>query len=169
MAGDPNRKRGRPQKFGRAAQLISLTLPRDVIDWLEAIDEDMGWAIVKMHDRATRTRKPDFDVAQLVRFPGDRALIQVRAELFSEMRGVSLIPLSDGRAFLALESGKGVADLELVVLDRLEGKRVPAAERAALVRLRQLLKQWRQEGIHFESRTIIVARGRKGALKKEQA
>ena len=169
MAGDPNRKRGRPQKFGRAAQLISLTLPRDVIDWLEAIDEDMGWAIVKMHDRATRARKPDFDVAQLVRFPGDRALIQVRAELFSEMPGVSLIPLSDGRAFLALESGKGVADLELAVIDRMEGKRVPTAERTALLRLRQLLKQWRQEGIHFESRTIIVARGRKGALKKEQA
>ena len=169
MAGDPNRKRGRPQKFGRAAQLISLTLPRDVIDWLEAIDEDMGWAIVKMHDRATRTRKPDFDVAQLVRFPGDRALIQVRADLFSDMPGVSLIPLSDGRAFLALESGKGVADLELAVLDRMEGKRVPTAERAALVRLRQLLKQWRQEGIHFESRTIIVARGRKGAPTKEQA
>ena len=169
MAGDPNRKRGRPQKFGRAAQLISLTLPRDVIDWLEAIDEDMGWALVKMHDRATRARKPDFDVAQLVRFPGDRALIQVRAELFSDMPGVSLIPVSDGRAFLALESGKGVADLELVVLDRLESKRVPAAERVALMRLRQLLKQWRQEGIHFESRTIIVAQGRKGALKKEQA
>jgi hypothetical protein len=169
MSGDPNRKRGRPQKFGRAAQLISLTLPRDVIDWLEAIDDDMGWAIVKMHDRATRTRKPDLDVAQLVRFPGDRALIQVRAELFSDMPGVSLIPLADGRAFLALESGRGVADLELVVLDRLESKRVPVAERTALLRLRQLLKQWRQEGIHFESRTIIVARRKKGALKKEEA
>src|SRR6188474_260051 len=131
MAGDPKRKRGRPQKFGRAAQLISLTLPGDVITWLTSVDEDLGWAIVKLHDRATKTRKPPVDVAQLVRFPGDRALIQVRAELFSDMPGVSLIPLTDGRAFLALESGKGVADLELAVLDRMEGKRVPTAERAA--------------------------------------
>jgi hypothetical protein len=169
MAGDPNRKRGRPPKFGRAAQLISLTLPGDVIGWLTSIDDDLGWALVKLHDRATKSRKPDFDVAQLVRFPGDRALIQVRAELFSEMPGIALIPLSDGRAFLALESGKGVADLELAVLDRIESKRVPAAERAALLRLRQLLKQWRQEGINFESRTIIVARGQKGAAKKESA
>jgi len=169
MAGDPNRKRGRPQKFGRAAQLISLTLPGDVITWLTTIDEDLDWALVKLHERATKARKPDFDVAQLVRFPGDRALIQVRAELFSDMPDVSLIPLTDGRAFLALESGKGVADLELSVLDRMESKRVPPAERAALLRLRQLLKQWRQEGINFESRTIIVARGRKGALKKETA
>jgi hypothetical protein len=169
MAVDPNRKRGRPQKFGRAAELISLTLPADVITWLTTVDEDLGWAIVKLHERATKARKPDLDVAQLVRFPGDRALIQVRAALFSDMPGVSLIPLSDGRAFLALESGRGVADLELVVIDRLESKRVPAAERTALLRLRQLLKQWRQEGVHFESRAIIVARHRTASLSKEPA
>jgi hypothetical protein len=50
----------------------------------------------------------------------------VRATLFKDMPGVSLIPLSDGRAFLALEHGKGVADLELFVLDpprRQDGRR----------------------------------------------
>lgn len=166
MGRDPNRKRGRPQKFGRAAQLISITLPRDVIDWLEAIDEDMAWALVKMHERATKPRKNDAEVAQLVRFPGDRALIQVQQQHFNDMPGASLIPLSDGRAFLALEAGKGVADLELIVLDRLEDKRVGAAERAALQKLRQLLKQWRQEGIRFESRSIIIAQGNKGAMRK---
>ncbi|MFN8057966.1 MAG: hypothetical protein U0Q12_02290 [Vicinamibacterales bacterium] len=33
--------------------------------------------------------------------PGRRALIVVRAEAFFEPEGVSTIPLSDGRAFLA--------------------------------------------------------------------
>lgn len=166
MGRDPNRKRGRPPKFGRAAQLVSLTLPRDVIEWLEGIDEDIAWALVKLHERALRTRKPDFTVASLLRFPGDRALIQVDSTLFSEIPGVALIPLSEGRAFLALEPGKGVADLELLVLDRLDNKRIAPSERAALGTLRQLLKQWRQEGIHFESRTIIVAIGTKGAMPK---
>ena len=166
MGLDPNRKRGRPPKFGRAAQLISLTLPRDVIDWLEAIDDDMAWALVKMHERATKPRKPDGEVASLVRFPGDRALIQVRSDLFNEIPGVALIPLSEGRAFLALDAGKGVADLELLVLDRLENKRIPPPERAALLTLRQRLKQWRQEGLRFESRSIIVAHGMRNALRK---
>lgn len=166
MGRDPHRKRGRPQKFGRAAQLISLTLPRDVIDWLEGIDDDMGWALVKMHERATKPRKANGEVAQLVRFPGDRALIQVRADLFNEIPGVALIPLSEGRAFLALDAGKGVADLELLVLDRLEDKRVGSTERAALVKLRQFLKQWRQDGIRFESRSIIIAHGMQGATRK---
>ena len=166
MVRDPNRKRGRPQKFGRAAQLISLTLPRDVIDWLETVDDDMGWAIVKLHERATKPRKVDLDVAQLVRFPGNRALIQVQTALFNEMPGVSLIPVTDGRGFLALDSGRGVADLELIVLDRLEDRALPAAERTALLKLRQLLKQWRQDGIQFESRSIIVAHGQKGMPRK---
>ena len=169
MGRDPSRKRGRPQKFGRAAQLISLTLPRDVIDWLASIDEDMGWALVKIHERSAKNRKNEIDVAQLVRFPGDRALIQVQSALFRDMPGASLIPVSEDRAFLALDAGKGVADLELIVLDRLEDTNINAIERAALIKLRQLLKQWRQEGIRFESRSIIVAQGRKGAMRKAQS
>ena len=163
MARDPNRKRGRPQKFGRAAQLISLTIPADVIDWLTTIDDDLGWALVKLYERATKPRGTDAAVAQLVRFPGDRALIVVRADLFKDMPGVSLIPLADGRAFLALEHGKGVSDLELFVLDRLDDPRVADLERTALNKLRQLLKQWRQEGIRFEARSIVVAQRRKGS------
>ena len=48
MPASSTRKRGRPQKFGRAAQLISLTLPSDVITWLQAIDADLAWAVVKV-------------------------------------------------------------------------------------------------------------------------
>jgi hypothetical protein len=155
----PSRKRGRPQKFGREAHLISLTLPRDVINWLGSLDDDLGWAIVKIYERATKTRSKDTSVAQLVRFPGHRALIQVRAELFRDMPGVSLIPLNDGRAFLALEAGKGVADLELIVIDRIDDQRVDAGEREALLELRARLKEWRQQGIRFESRAIIIAHG----------
>lgn len=159
MARDSIRKRGRPQKFGREAHLISITLPRDVINWLGTIDDDLGWAIVKLHERSTKSRSKDSAVAQLVRFPGNRALIVVKSELFSEMPGVSPIALTDGRAFLALDTGKGVADLELFVLDRLDDQKITAAERDALMELRALLKQWRQEGIRFESRSIIVAHG----------
>ena len=38
-------RRGRPPKFGRPAQLVTLTLPEDVISWLSTIDPDLGWAI----------------------------------------------------------------------------------------------------------------------------
>jgi hypothetical protein len=150
-------KRGRPPKFGRTADLVSLTLPRDVITWLESIDDDLAWAIVKLHERATKGRVAQVQVAQLVRFPGNRALILVNPDLFGRVPGIALIPLADGRAFLALEHGKGVADLELAVLDHLDDPEIDARQHDALTRLRTLLKQWRQEGIQFEPRSIIVA------------
>jgi hypothetical protein len=154
------RKRGRPPKFGRAADLISITLPRDVITWLESIDDDLAWAIVKLHQRATKGPVAQVQVAQLVRFPGNRALILVNPDLFGTVPGISLIPLADGRAFLALDHGKGVADLELAVLDHLEDPVTSASQKDALRRLRSLLKQWRQEGIRFEPRSIIVAQSK---------
>jgi len=161
MAQDGGRKRGRPQKFGRAAQLISLTVPSDVISWLESIDDDMAWAFVKIFAPSTKNRVKNVEVAELVRFPGDAALIVVRPELFASLPGVSLIHIAEGRALLALEHGKGVADLELFILDRLEDRKLTAAEKNALEQLRTMLKGWRQQGIRFESRSIIVARRQK--------
>ena len=155
------RKRGRPPKFGRAADLISLTLPRDVITWLESIDDDIAWAIVKLHERATRARVAQIEAAQLVRFPGDRALILVRPELFTSLPGVSLIPLADGRAFLALEPGKGLADLEAILHKRAASTDLTDDMRAVLVRVGELLARWRDQGIVFESRSIIVASSRR--------
>ena len=157
------RKRGRPPKFGRAADLISLTLPRDVISWLLSIDDDIAWAIVKLHERATRARVAQIEAVQLVRFPGDRALILVRPELLTHLPGVSLIPLADGRAFLALEPDKGLADLEAILRDRIVSPDLSEEMRAVLVRVGEQLAQWRNEGIVFESRSIIVALGRSAA------
>ncbi len=156
-------KRGRPLKFGRPTQLITLTLPKDVVAWLTGVDDDLARALVKLHERSTKTANARrIDLAGLVQLPGDRALILVRPDYFDKLKGVSLIPLADGRAFLALEPTKGVADLELAVLDRLEAPAVAAVERDALAQLRALLQQWRLEGVAFESRSIVIAR-RQGA------
>jgi hypothetical protein len=159
MSPDAASKRGRPLKFGRHAQLVTLTLPDDVIQWLGTIHRDLGWAVVKLHERAARgakSRQPK--LADLVQLPGQRALILVTPEPFKHVKDVSVIPLADGRGFLALAPGKGAAELELAVLDRLDAPAIEAQERAALMKFRALLKQWRQEGIDFESRSIILAR-----------
>ena len=55
-----------------------------------------------------------------MQLPGKRALILVPPDVFDGLDGVSVIRLSDGRGFLALQPGKGYADLELAVVDRLD-------------------------------------------------
>lgn len=153
----PPVRRGRPPKFGRPARLITVTLPEDTLEALRSIHPDPAWAIVRLCERARpRERKP-IEHAELIQLPNRRALIVVNAGAMQQLPGVAIIPLSDGRGFLALDAGKGVADLELAVIDRLDSVGVPRTERATLQVLRDRLKQWRQEGIQFETRTIIIA------------
>lgn len=159
MSRPSESKRGRPLKFGRPAQLVTLTLPDDVVTWLGTMDADLGWAVVKLYDHSKSTeRKRENRLADLVQLPGHRALILVRPESFAKLKGISTIPLADGRGFLALDPGKGIADLELAVIDRLDMTGLAAGERADLLFLRQQLRQWREEGTEFESRAIIVAK-----------
>jgi hypothetical protein len=73
------------------------------------------------------------------------------------MPGISVIPLTGNRALLALEAGRGMADLELAIIDRLDDVAVDSRERMALRDLRRQLREWRQGGVlRFHPRAIIV-------------
>lgn len=137
-----------------------MTLPDDVVEQLRQMGPDLGWAVVKLCERASKQDQRNGvnrPIADLVQLPSKRALILVKPEVFRNLPGVAVIPLADGRAFLALEPGRGVAELEIAVLDRLESGGVPEFEREGLLTVRNLLRKWRQDGIRFHARSIIVA------------
>ncbi|MEZ5294013.1 MAG: hypothetical protein R2745_23220 [Vicinamibacterales bacterium] len=160
-------RRGRPLKFGRPAKAVSLSLPADVLAWLESIDPDPAWAIVNLFDRA-RHRTPGAQsvaAVDLVQLPGKRGLILVAPAVFDGLEGVSVIRLSDGRGFLALEEGRGYTDLELAVADKLDSPTLPPDRREALLAIRHKLREWRQGGLRFESRAILVAERDHGEAK----
>lgn len=157
--GSPSR-RGRPPKFGRPGRLVALTLPEDVLEWLRDVHPDPAWAVVRLYE-ATHIGgvgpvPPDapVDIALLAK---RRGLIVVDRQSFTGLPGVALLPLSPTRAFLALEEGRGLADLELAVVDRLE-EAPPPRERDLLLELRHKLREWRSDPRwHFQTRSIIVA------------
>lgn len=135
-----------------------MSLPDDVIEWLESLDPDPAWAIVGLFEKA-RTRQANTTPrapAELVQLPGRRALILVTPDVFDGLAGVSVIRLSDGRGFLALQPGKGYSDLELAVVDMIDATGVSAQRRTALVEIRRQLREWRQAGLVFEARSILV-------------
>lgn len=153
-------RRGRPPKFGRPGHVVSVTLPDDTLHALNQVDPDTGWAIVKLLEGSpksrTRDKAADGDV-ELARIGARRSLIVVNRSMFKSLPGVSLIPLNESFAFLALDPGRGMSDLELVVIDRLADSRLDAREREALERLRTQLASWRRDrGLRFHSRSIIV-------------
>jgi hypothetical protein len=153
-------KRGRPPKFGRPARVVAVTLPDEVVRGLRSIHPDLGWAIVSLFEkgpaRTSRAVKP-LPNAELVRFAERRSLIVVNRAMFKNLPGINIIPLDGHKAFLALEMGRGMTDLELAVVDRLDDPAVGPRERKDLRTLRSQLRIWRHDhGLRFHSRAIIV-------------
>jgi hypothetical protein len=155
------RRRGRPSKFGRPGRVVALTLPEDAIRELHRVHHDIGWAIVKLLEAArpmsaanARDEQPD---VELVDVGERRALIVINLEAFRTLPGVNIIPFSGNRAFLALDNGRGMSDLELAVIDRLGDPAIESRERRALTTLRGQLTGWRRDRrVQFYTRSIIV-------------
>lgn len=167
-------RRGRPHKFGRPSQVVALTLPDDVLDALRRMHPDPGWAIVQLVEPLTQSGRQPVKrapvVAELAHLPGRRALIVVQPQLFSRLTGVSTIPLSDGRAFLAFDQAGGIADLEVAVLDRIEELGASSEERKHLLAVRDIVRNWRRDPcLVFHTKSIIVVEGGAGAERRPLA
>lgn len=149
-----------------------MTLPEEVVRGLRRINADLGWAIVTLFENQDADGGPAEPVpdVELAIVGPRRKLIVVRRSAFGSLPGVSIIPLSRDRAFLALEPGRGMADLELAVADRLEDELVGDTERRALLELRQLLRLWRQDpALRFATRVIVVGEVLRGPKKSADA
>lgn len=136
-----------------------LTLPDNVLAWLRTIHQDPAWAIVSLFEMEQRggERRTPKDEIELVQLSGKRALIVVNPGLLKNVEGASMIPLADGRALIALDPQRGVADLELAIVDRLQRTMAGSEEQGELTRLRESLRRWRRtDGVRFHTRSIIV-------------
>ena len=170
MDPSSNHRRGRPSKFGRPSQVVALTLPEDVVRGLRKIHPDLGWAIVRLLEKASTRRpvaeKPQPD-AELVTIADRRSLIVVNRAVFKRLPGINIIPLHGNQAFLALDAGRGMTDLELAVIDRLDDPALDSLERKALQNLRAQLRTWRQDPLmRFHSRSVIVVEGLPGRSRR---
>jgi hypothetical protein len=155
------KQRGRPLKFGRPARLLALTLPHDVVAALRRIHPDPAWAIVSLFERTAKRpppapppRRPAVDLAQL----SDRtALIVVDPRALRSAPGMSVVPVASGRAFLAFDEGRGLADLELAILEQLQDRRTAPAARKELRALERQVRGWRRgRGFRLSKRSIIL-------------
>jgi hypothetical protein len=155
------RQRGRPLKFGRPAQLLALTLPHDVVAALRRIHPDPAWAIVKLHEKVAKTQRhaPSLSRApiELAKISARGALIVVDPRTLRSAPGMSVVPVASGRAFLAFDEGRGVADLELAILEQLQDPKTDIAMRKELRALQRQVRDWRRgRGFRFSKRSIIL-------------
>ena len=148
-------RRGRPRKFARPSRAVTLTLPKEVIDALTAIDADLSRAVVRVTqpEMAKRPHPP----AELAAF-GRRAVIVVNPSRTLERRtGVVLVPLSDGRALISFDEPMSIAQLELKIQDAIDDPDLPRADAEVFEGVGRLLREARRsKGVAVEPRSIIV-------------
>ncbi len=127
---------------------------------------DLGWAIVSLVAKAPSRRSAEADDqpdTELVTIGECRSLIVINRAVFKSLPGIEIIPLHGNRACLALGIGRGITDLELAVIDRLDDASTELREREALEKLRSQLRSWRRDNtLRFHTRAIIVVERPRG-------
>ena len=85
------------------------------------------------------------------------ALIVVDPRAIRSVPGMSVVRVAAGRAFLAFDEGRGLADLELAIFERLQEATIDDAVRRELRAVHRQVRDWRRErGFRFSKRSIIL-------------
>jgi hypothetical protein len=151
----PRRRRGRPRKFAAPSRAVTLTLPETTLASLATIDRDTSQAIVRLvAQHQPPARRPPAELAVF----GRRAVISVEPTPSLERHvGIDLVPLPDGRALMSFDQPKTIADLELMLNDALEDRRLPPDERRVFDAIRAMLNEARRSSeVTLLRRSIIV-------------
>lgn len=163
-------RRGRPQKFGRPARTVALTLPEDIIAALTGLDADLSRAVVNVSQRLVDRVVPR-PAAELAKYGHSAVIVIKPVPSLEKITGVTLVPLQDGRALISLDETMTVHELELKLRDVLGEKstRESRRDRKALAAIADILKMARStRDISVHRRSIIVLqstrRGRIGDI-----
>jgi hypothetical protein len=149
------RRPGRPRKFAAPSRAVTVTLPDDVIEVLRGVDQDVSRAVARIAARHQSNHgRP---AAELSVF-GRRAVITVRPTPTLERRtGISLVPLTDGRALISFDQPTTIEELELLLYDALEDPHLAADDRRLFQEIASILKHARRSrDVTLLRRTIIV-------------
>ena len=151
------RGRGRPHKFGRPSRAVTLTLPEDVINALERVDDDLARAVVRVSQPlvSSPTLPPGAELSNYCQ----SAVIVVRpVAALNRLPGVMLVPMADGRALISLHDSMNVHEFELQLRDLLaEDTGLSRESRSTLQEIGKILKAARRtHGVTLHQRRIIV-------------
>ncbi len=152
-SSDHTPRPGRPPKFGRRARAVSVTLPEDLIERLQAQHLDLGRAIVDLFESHPALDAP----VQLAEFGRGALILVPPASALRRMPGVELIPLANGRALIALDQPMSTSDLELTLNDALAAKTFSAPDGAIVANVASILREARTSvNSRLRQRTIII-------------
>ena len=139
---------GRPPKFNEESSPITVTLPRRIVQKLEAIDVDRAKAIVKCVDLHSWPDKNRVEVIDIEKGTGLIVVVGSSQSLKS-IPWLRLIEITPQRFLLAVPTGTAIESLEIAIVDLVENlpeDRID--EKALLMDLRRKISHHRRkEGV----------------------
>jgi hypothetical protein len=162
---NPRKSRvGRPRKFQDESRPVTVTLPERTLERLSLINADRARAIVTATELATATvssQQPDVEVVEVAKGAG--VILVGPNQSLRRIPWLRLVEVSPARSLLSLPSGTAVESLEIAILDLLDHL-LPeeAGEREMLLRLRELIRGFRQEQTVSKVEILIVKTRRQG-------
>jgi hypothetical protein len=150
-------RRGRPPKYGRPSQAVTVTLPTDVLARLGEIDVDIGRAVVALVERGGPVRSEVVQATEVATFGSHAVIVVTPTRALKRLEGVQLVPVGNGRALISLRDRNSISRLELDIRDILDRTDVDRRERKALGLLADILRDARRSrGVAINERSIIV-------------
>jgi hypothetical protein len=134
---------------------VTITLPEDLIERLRAQHLDLGRAIVELFEPSGLAAS-DAPV-QLAEFGRGALILVPPASALRRLAGVELIPLSNGRALIALDQPLSTSDLELTLNDALAEPGLSVTDRGIVANVVEILREARTSPrARLRQRTIII-------------
>ena len=158
-------RRGRPRKYAEPSRAVTLTLPEHIIDELSEVDADLSRAIVRVTERTRRSRAHSARAVNpavaLTRFGRHAVIVVTPSPALAGVNGVELVPMADGRALIALERARTIADLELTLEDALDGAALSKTDEETFRSVLSILREARRSKVvSLLQRSIIVLESR---------
>jgi hypothetical protein len=132
---------------------VTISLPEDLLERLRAQHVDLGRAIVELFEASAQSEGP----VQLAEFGRGALILVPPASALRWLDGIDLIPLSNGRALIALDQPMSASDLELTLQDEVRRERLSAGDRGVLENVIGILHAARtSDSSRLRQRTIII-------------
>ena len=158
----PKSRRGRPPKYGRQSQAVTVTLPEDVVGRLSTIDQDIGRAIVALVERDGPTRTTTIRPAEVTAYGNHAVIVVTPIKALKRLKGVQLVPVGNGRSLISLRHPHSISELELDIREAMDEVQVSEKDREALVVLADILRDARRSRtVSVNERSIIVLESRR--------
>jgi hypothetical protein len=108
-------------KTDEPKRVVTIALPEKTLSVLEAYDQDLAQAIVKVTDRAIQKPFPKGSSFEIVKVAPHKSVFIVGSDtLLSKIQWIKLVEIAPGRNLITIPSGTSLESLEVAILELIE-------------------------------------------------